>query len=123
MVSAVVETPQEVELGYAIAPEMWDLGFATEAARIMIDTVFTLTPATRIVANTRVNNLGSRAVLEKTGFTYVDTGLDPLPARGGQHPCDRFRLDRATWRIVGARALPAMAHQRAADPAAELHEY
>jgi RimJ/RimL family protein N-acetyltransferase len=123
LISAVVEGPREVELGYAIAPEMWDQGFATEAAQIMIDTVFTLTPATRIVANARVSNIGSRAVLDKTGFTYVDTGLDPLPARGGLHPCDRFELTRAAWRLAGARALPAMVHQRKADPARELHEY
>jgi RimJ/RimL family protein N-acetyltransferase len=123
LISAVVESPQEVELGYAIAPAMWDQGFATEAAQIVIDTIFTLTPATRIIANARVNNVGSRAVLEKNGFSYVDTGLDPLPARGGLHPCDRFELARATWRLIGARALPAMVHQRVADPAAELHEY
>ena len=28
---------QQVELGYAIAPEMWDQGYATEAAQIMIE--------------------------------------------------------------------------------------
>ncbi len=135
LVSAVAAGQQEVELGYAIAPEMWDQGYATEAAQIVIDTVFALTPATRIVANTRVNNPASRAVLEKAGFVYLDTGLDPLPARGGLHPCDRFGLERSTWRVAGGlRTLPAMAHQRdadgtpvlterLADPKAALHEY
>lgn len=122
LIAAVSEGPQEVELGYAIAPEMWDQGFATEAAQIVIDTVFTLTSAARIVANARVNNLRSRAVLEKSGFSYVDSGLDPLPARGGLHPCDRFQLDRATWRIAGGRALPAIAQRRETGPA-ELREY
>ncbi|MGP8231305.1 MAG: GNAT family N-acetyltransferase [Methylovirgula sp.] len=113
LVSAVAEGPREVEIGYAIAPEMWDQGYASEAARILIDTVFALTPAQRVLANTRINNPASRSVLEKSGFVYVDTGLDPLPARGGLHPCDRFELDRAHWRAA-ARALPAMAHQREA---------
>ncbi len=98
---------------------MWDQGYASEAARILVDTVFALTPAQRILANTRVNNPASRAVLEKSGFVYVDTGLDPLPARGGLHPCDRFELDRAHWRAA-ARALPAMAHQREAKETAVL---
>ncbi|MEW6435695.1 MAG: GNAT family N-acetyltransferase [Pseudomonadota bacterium] len=128
LVSAIAEGPQEVELGYAIAPEMWDQGFATEAARIVIDTVFALTPATRILANSRVNNPASRAVLEKLGFTYADTGLDPLPARGGLHPCDRFRFERSKWRAAGGlRVLPPMVHQhdgeRLADPKAAVHEY
>ena len=126
--SAIADGPQEVELGYAVAPEMWDQGYATEAGRIVIDTIFALTPATRIVANTRVNNPASRAVLEKLGFAYLNTGLDPLPARGGLHPCDRFRLERAAWRAAcGLRALPAMVHQRdgerLADPKAAVHEY
>lgn len=119
LVSAIAEGPREAEIGYAIAPEMWDQGYASEAARILVDTVFALTPAQRILANTRVNNPASRAVLEKSGFVYVDTGLDPLPARGGLHPCDRFELDRAHWRAA-ARALPAMAHQREAKETAVL---
>jgi RimJ/RimL family protein N-acetyltransferase len=111
LVSAIAAELYEAEIGYAIAPEMWDHGYASEAARILVDTIFALTPAQRIRANTRINNPASRAVLEKSGFAYVDTGLDPLPARGGLHPCDRFVLERAQWRAA-ARALPAMAHQR-----------
>jgi RimJ/RimL family protein N-acetyltransferase len=114
LVSAVMEGPQEIALGYVIAPEMWGEGYASEAARIVIDTVFGLTPVTRIVANARINNPASRAVLEKSGFVYLDSGLDLLPARGGLHPCDRFELTRQSWRIAhGLRTLPAMAHQRA----------
>ena len=119
LVSAIAEGQREAEIGYAIAPEMWDQGYASEAAQILVDTVFALTPAQRILANTRVNNPASRAVLEKSGFVYVDTGLDPLPARGGLHPCDRFELGRAHWRTAG-RALPAMTHQRDARETAVL---
>jgi RimJ/RimL family protein N-acetyltransferase len=117
LVSVVLESPQEIALGYIIAPDMWGEGYASEAARIVIDTVFGLTPMTRIVANARVNNPGSRAVLEKSGFAYVDSGLDLLPARGGLHPCDRFELTRAKWRTAhGPRTLPAMTHQAPATP-------
>ncbi len=132
IVSAKANGVQEVEIGYALAPEMWGKGFATEAVKMVVDTIFALTPALRILANSRVNNPASRRVLEKSGFAYLDSGLDMLPARGGLHPCDRFRLERADWRHDGKR-LPPMAHQRRsaadaaigapiADPAGELHD-
>jgi RimJ/RimL family protein N-acetyltransferase len=130
LVSAGADGEIEVEIGYAIAPEAWGKGIATEAVRMVIDTVFALTPAARIVANSRAHNPASRRVLEKVGFAYIDSGLDLLPARGGLHPCDHFRLERADWRHdAEVRRLPPMAHQRLgiadvpiADPAGELHE-
>jgi RimJ/RimL family protein N-acetyltransferase len=130
LVSAGADGEIEVEIGYAIAPEAWGKGIATEAVRMVIDTVFALTPAARIVANSRAHNPASRRVLEKVGFAYIDSGLDFLPARGGLHPCDHFRLERADWRHdAEVRRLPPMAHQRLgiadvpiADPAGELHE-
>jgi RimJ/RimL family protein N-acetyltransferase len=114
LISAIIEAPGEIALGY-------------------IDTVFGLTSATRIVANARINNPGSRAVLEKSGFVYIDSGLDLLPARGGLHPCDRFELTRSKWRTAhGLRTLPAMTQQAPttavlseslADPKAKALEY
>jgi RimJ/RimL family protein N-acetyltransferase len=130
LVSAATNDEMEAEIGYVIAPEAWGKGFASEAVRMVIDTVFALTPTARIVASSRAHNPASRRVLEKAGFAYVDSGLHFLGARGGLHPCDRFRLERADWRHAGdVRRLPPMAHQRLgvadvpiADPAGELHE-
>jgi RimJ/RimL family protein N-acetyltransferase len=134
MISAIANGEKEVEIGYALAPDMWGKGFASEALRMVIDTIFALTPALQIIANSRANNPASRRVLEKSGFAYIDSGLDLLLARGGLHPCDRFRLDRVDWRHDGkTKRLPPMAHQRCdaanavisepiADPAGELHE-
>jgi RimJ/RimL family protein N-acetyltransferase len=109
-----------IELGYVLAPAMWGKGYTSEVAKPFVDTLFRLSMANRIVANSRVQNIPSRRVLEKTGFTFVDSGLHFLPARGGMHPCDRFELDRKTWaaNLIAAgesRALPAMA-QQAPDP-------
>jgi RimJ/RimL family protein N-acetyltransferase len=83
-------TAADIELGYMLAPQCWGKGLATEAVKALANTVFSLTRASRIHANSRVNNIASRRVLEKAGFAFVDTGLDLLPARGGLHPCDRF---------------------------------
>jgi RimJ/RimL family protein N-acetyltransferase len=106
----------DIEIGYVLAPPVWGKGLATEAVKALADTVFSLTRANRILANSRTHNSASRRVLEKTGFAFVDTGLDFLPARGGLHPCDRFHLDRKTWtaaRRTGdqRRPMPPMAQQ------------
>lgn len=114
LVSAVMTETGEAEIGYALAPRAWGKGFATEAVKTVIDAVFNLTETPRICANSRLGNFASRRVLEKAGFTYINTGLDVLPARGGLHSCDRFCLERADWRRDGLRRrMPAMAQQMA----------
>ncbi|MDQ6702575.1 MAG: GNAT family N-acetyltransferase [Pseudomonadota bacterium] len=116
LLSATLAAGRDIEFGYVLAPPVWGKGFASEAVKAFADTVFSLTRANRILANSRVNNIASRRVLEKTGFAFVDTGLDFLPARGGLYPCDRFQLDRKTWaasRRAGGeiRHMPPMAQQ------------
>ncbi|HMF06334.1 MAG TPA: GNAT family N-acetyltransferase [Methylocella sp.] len=118
VIGVISATPagSDIELGYVLAPPMWGKGFTSEVAKPFVDTLFRLSLASRIVANSRVQNVASRRVLEKTGFTFVDSGLHILPARGGMHPCDRFQLDRKTWaaNLVAAgesQSMPAMAQQ------------
>jgi RimJ/RimL family protein N-acetyltransferase len=116
LVGAHLATAPDMEIGYVLAPAVWGKGFATEAVKALVDTVFSLTRANRIVANARVENLASRRVLEKTGFVFVDSGLDLLPARGGLHPCDRLQFDRQAWAAAkkargDMRAMPPMAQQ------------
>jgi RimJ/RimL family protein N-acetyltransferase len=110
--AAHADQSPDVEIGYAVAPSHWGKGIATEAVKALIDTVFRVTTAERMVANSRVINPASRRVLEKCGLNYIDTGLDMLPARGGLHPCDRFDLDRKTWmKQLAPRLLPSMLQQ------------
>ena len=112
LVSATLSDAGELELGYVLAPWLWGKGYATEAVRALVEALFALTKAGRILANVRTENPASRRVLEKCGFAYVDSGLDLLPARGGLHPCDRFQLGRKRWAASrSSRRLPAMVHQ------------
>ncbi len=123
IVSAHADQSRDVEVGYAVGPAFAGKGFATEALKAIIDTIFRLNVADRLVANTRVINAASSRVPEKCGFHYVDSGLDNLPARGGLHPCDRFSLDRQSWLGEPApRLLPPMLHQlrSAAPPSHDL---
>ena len=85
------------EIGYWLGTPSWDKGFATEAARALIDAFFAYTEGTDLTAWARVINPGSKRVLEKCGFTAVGSGLEPFPARGGILPVDHFRLDRRKW--------------------------
>ncbi|SFK72990.1 Protein N-acetyltransferase, RimJ/RimL family [Methylocapsa palsarum] len=112
LVSATLSAAREVEIGYILSPAQWGKGYATEAVKALIGVVFGLTNASRILANSREVNQASRRVLENCGFAYIDTGLDPLPARGGLHPCERFQLDRKAWASSQwSRQMPSMMHQ------------
>lgn len=85
------------ELGYWIGVPHWGQGFATEAARALIDAYFAYTEGEALEAGARVINPASRRVLERCGFIHQGSGLKAFPARGGVFPVDEFRLDRRTW--------------------------
>ena len=84
-------------LGYALAPEVWGKGLATEAAQAIVDLGLALTLSIEVLASARVENVASRRVLEKCGFAFAGTGLEGAPARGGLVECHKFRLGREAW--------------------------
>ena len=65
----VIDGVPEIEIAYAVMPEFWRRGFATEMARAMIDIAQRL-GIRDLVAFTLPTNLGSRGVMEKAGFRY-----------------------------------------------------
>jgi len=104
MISLESRREGRLTLGYALAPEVWGKGLATEAASAAIDAGFTLTNAVELLATAHVENPASRRVLEKCGFAHTGSGLEGAPARGGMVPCNRFRLERSAW--ASRRAVP-----------------
>ena len=90
-------------LGYAIAPEVWGKGLATEAVQAIVDLGFGLTPSIEVTASSRIENAASRRVLEKCGFAFAGVGLEGAPARGGMVECHKFRLGREVWAEENAR--------------------
>src|SRR5580704_2397049 len=56
LVSATISDAGEIELGFMVAPPVWGKGYATQAARAMVEAVFALTKAERILANARATN-------------------------------------------------------------------
>ena len=89
------ETP---ELGYWLGVDFWGRGFATEAARAVIDDCFEqFDDVTKVVAGARVVNPVSRRILEKCGFQWSGVELHRVISLGSSPPVDRFRLDRHVW--------------------------
>lgn len=66
-----------VEIGYEIAPEYRNRGFATEAARAMIDHAFAHEDVGAVVAHTLAGTNASGSVLRKAGMSFVAETDDP----------------------------------------------
>ena len=58
------------ELGYRIGENYTNLGYASEAVRLVLDKAFNNYGLNRIIAGTATDNLASKRVLLKNGFTF-----------------------------------------------------
>ena len=58
------------ELGYRIGENVTNLGYASEAVKLVLEKAFTTYGFNRIIAGTAIGNLASQRVLLKNGFTY-----------------------------------------------------
>ncbi len=88
---------QTPEIGYWLGAKHWGKGYATEAARAVIDHAFTEFECEALQSAARVTNPASRRVLEKCGFQWTGAGLLRIRALSSSAPIDRFRLDRRLW--------------------------
>ena len=88
------------DLGYWLGVAYWGSGYATEAARAVIDHAFAALGYAALQAGARVTNPASRRVLEKCGFQWTGVGLYRIRALASSAPIDRFRLDRGIWQSL-----------------------
>jgi RimJ/RimL family protein N-acetyltransferase len=84
-------------LGYWLGVEHWGQGFATEAARAVIDYFFEEFDLEHLHAGARVSNPASRNILEKCGFQWSGVELHRFEALRSSTPVDCFRLSRGVW--------------------------
>jgi len=89
--------PDAPELGYWLGVEFWGQGFATEAARAVIDFTFEEFELEHLISGARVANPTSRNILEKCGFQWSGVELHRFEALGSSTPVDCFRLSRGVW--------------------------
>jgi RimJ/RimL family protein N-acetyltransferase len=91
----VVGGGDEIEVGYALMPQYWGHGLATELARECARIGFERLGQRELVAFTLPTNQKSRAVMQRVGFTYE---RDVIWA-GMPHVL--YRLRSAAWQSGG----------------------
>jgi RimJ/RimL family protein N-acetyltransferase len=83
-------SPHDAEIGWAFSPEVWNRGYATEAAGAALEWARDREDLRTIISITSPNNVRSRRVMEKLGMTYrgkatwrgfdqVWYGIEPQP--------------------------------------------
>ena len=85
------------ELGYWFGVSFWGRGYATEAARALIDYAFGDLGCETLHSGARVSNPAARRVLEKCAFQWTGVRLTRIRSINSAAPVDRFRLDRGLW--------------------------
>ncbi|GAA3295793.1 GNAT family N-acetyltransferase [Streptomyces cinereospinus] len=85
-----------VEAGWRLARPAWGHGYATEAARAVLDFGFAALDLPEILAVTAPGNRRSRAVMERLGMTYdpADDFDDPNVPEGPLRRSVLYRLPR-----------------------------
>ena len=68
--SVLEDDRKTAELGYRIGENVTNLGYASEAVKLVLEKAFTTYGLHKIVAGTATYNLASQRVLLKNGFTF-----------------------------------------------------
>lgn len=88
------ELQDEPELGYWIGREFWGYGYATEAAKAMIERAFHACYAHAVWCCHYAGNERSRRVIEKCGFQYIATNPEGDTLLGYHMPELEYRLSK-----------------------------
>ncbi|MCI0360930.1 MAG: GNAT family N-acetyltransferase [Planctomycetaceae bacterium] len=83
-----------IEIGWRLAAETWNRGYATEGARAVLDFAFLHLGADEIVSFTVPANVRSRRVMEKIGMTHNPADDFDHPALPEGHSLRRHVLYR-----------------------------
>ncbi|RKS09375.1 RimJ/RimL family protein N-acetyltransferase [Nocardiopsis sp. Huas11] len=87
-----VDGARRLEVGWAVRERLWGHGYASEIGRASLALAFEDLGADEVVAFTEVDNLRSRAVMERLGFTR------PRRIRHRGEPFVLYVLNRPTAR-------------------------
>ena len=68
--SVLEDDRKTAELGYRIGENVTNLGYASEAVKLVLEKAFTTYGLHKIIAGTARDNLASQRVLLKNGFTF-----------------------------------------------------
>lgn len=87
-----------VEIGYEIATEYWNRGFATEVAQGMIKYAFAHAEVQLIIAHTLAEKNASNSVLQKVGMKFVAEINNPDEGKIWRWQISRDQLAKITAR-------------------------
>ena len=85
-----------VEIGWRLAADHWNKGYATEAAFAVTDHAFNQLGLSELVSMTVVQNTASRRVMEKIGMTHNEEDDFDHPMLPDGHELKRHVLYRIT---------------------------
>lgn len=92
-----------VEIGWRLAYPFWHQGYATEGAKEALKHGFETVGLNEIVSFTAVQNIRSRAVMERIGMNHTESDDFDNPKIPEGHPLRRhvlYRLNRETWKKI-----------------------
>jgi|GEM_PF-5390244 len=93
----IAGNPEQIDIGYALAPHAHGRGFATEAVGRLVDEAFAVRGAERIIATVFVGNAASRNVTEKLGFRCEGVLRAAVRKRGVMRDEWMLAITRADW--------------------------
>jgi [ribosomal protein S5]-alanine N-acetyltransferase len=88
---------RSASLGYCLAEAAWGHGYATEAARALLQWAFDTVDLNRVQAEADTRNLASARVLEKLGFVHEGTLREDCVVNGDVSDSWVFGLLRREW--------------------------
>ena len=83
----------ELEIGYSLLPEFWNIGFATEAAMKCRDVAFARNYSPSLISIISLTNKPSSRVAEKNGMTIDKQSVYY------DNPVNIFRITRDKWSL------------------------
>ena len=90
----------EVELGYRLRRDAWGKGYATEAARALLDKGFSELGLRVVWGETMAVNLASQKVMENVGMSVVEEIPSPddmQGVEGAERGGFRYEITREQW--------------------------
>ena len=87
-----VNGKSEIEVGYALMPEFWNKGYATEISNYSVGFAFSEFDYSNLVAFTMTTNKPSEKVMQKTGFKFESEIIH------ADIPHVLYRIHKSDWK-------------------------
>ena len=88
---------RSASLGYCLTKAAWGRGYATEAARVLLQWAFDSLDLNRVQSETDTRNLASAHVLQKLGFVHEGTLREDCIVNGDMSDTWVYGLLRRNW--------------------------